>query len=79
MIPRNRHRRLVALLLHQPGLSLLYGDRPPPTRVLLNLVAVGVTIAAMLAAWHLSERPLIATIATWAAGHMLWGAWLATR
>lgn len=73
-------RRLVALLGHLPGLWLLYRFRAGPALLRLNAAAVLLTLAAMaLAGWLSADAPFEPVLWTWAAGHLVWGAVLATR
>jgi hypothetical protein len=66
---------LVAFLFHAPGLWLT-GVRLGPATLRTNALALGVTLAAMAAAW-VQTASVVLTVALWLAGHLAWGAWLA--
>ncbi|HEU0035115.1 MAG TPA: hypothetical protein VFQ53_31025 [Kofleriaceae bacterium] len=68
-------KRLVAFLFHAPGLYVVYRERLPWEMVKKNLVAIAVTLAAMLGTGVVAG-PLAAILA-WGAGHAAWGAYLA--
>jgi hypothetical protein len=72
---------LAAALGHAPLLRLLAGR--PLRRALLrdNAVALALTAAAMGAAWCLAPASarVVATIAAWALGHLLWSVVVARR
>ncbi|MBL8741304.1 MAG: hypothetical protein JNK04_09425 [Myxococcales bacterium] len=79
MEARQRARRaFVAFWTHAPGLWLCYRATLGPVTKRHNLVAVGVTLAAMLTAWLLTKE-LRAVGWAWAVGHVAWGAWLGQR
>lgn len=66
-------RRLIAFLLHQPGLTLLCGDRPSTAMLVSNAVALALTVAATLAVWILVENATLQQLlTTWAVGHFAW-------
>lgn len=76
-----RLRRLVAWGGHAPGLWLCFREPLPSSLRRPNAVAVLLTLVAMLVAGLLaspSER-LAAVGATWLAGHVLWGSYLAWK
>ncbi len=72
-------RRLVALVGHAPGLWLVYREPLPAPVRRPNVVAVGLTLAAMAAAGLLAPdgRRGVAVLVTWIVGHFAWGIWLA--
>jgi hypothetical protein len=74
-------RRAVAVLLHVPGLRILFGFRPPRRLVRVNVLAVVITLAAMAIAGSLApvERRWLWVAITWAVGHMAWGGYLSTQ
>jgi hypothetical protein len=67
-----------AFLFHAPGLWVFYRWRLGAGTARRNALAAGLTLAAMAAgyAWGGGGR---AAAATWAIGHVAWGAWLAAR
>ena len=69
-------RRAVAACFHAPGLRLFYSIRLTPRLFRYNLLAVGLTLAAMAVVFA-STRSWLPVTAAWAVGHTLWGAWLA--
>ena len=68
----------VALGFHAPGLWWWYRRRLGPRTRQHNVVAIGLTVAAMVLA-GLVTRDAVVVAATWALGHLAWGAWLAVR
>ena len=70
-------RMLVALLFHAPGLRLFYGHRLSPRDFRANLAAVASTVMAMAGAYALYRG--IGAACAFAAGHLLWGLYLAAR
>jgi hypothetical protein len=76
MTPRLRVA-LIAFFLHVPGLMAFGRDRLPPRLLVPNMLAVSLTAAiAVGLGWR---HHLWAGIAAWAAGHVLWGAYLSWR
>lgn len=66
---------------HAPALWLLYGERMPAGLARKNAVAIGLTLAGATAA-ALSGRGRSAVWRAglvWLAGHVAWGAYLASR
>ena len=74
-------RRLVAFVGHAPGLWLVYGESLPASMKRANVVAVAVTLLAMVAAAIVAPhgRAIMAAVAAWLVGHGLWGAYLFVR
>ncbi len=79
--PTERTRRAAAFLGHAPGLWLVCREPLPRALWVPNAVAVLGTLAAAATAWWTVRPPLrlAAALAAWAAGHVLWGAFLAVR
>jgi hypothetical protein len=79
--PSERTRRAAAFLGHAPGLWLVCREPLPRALWVPNAVAVLGTLVATAAAWWTARPPvrLAAALAAWAAGHVLWGAFLAVR
>jgi hypothetical protein len=74
-----RMRQLIAVLGHVPAMWLVYRWRPDRRTRNVNLAAISVTVAAMVAVGLTVDPPLPAVIAAWAVGHVAWGAYLARR
>lgn len=74
-------RRLVAAFGHAPGLWLVYRESLSDEVKRANVVAVALTIVAMVAAAVLSPegRRGMAVVVAWLVGHALWGAYLFVR
>ena len=67
----------VALLFHLPGLRIFLGRSPSRGILLANAVAILATVAGIgLAATTAGPW---GAVAAWAAGHLLWGLYLALR
>lgn len=78
---RDDLRRTVAFFGHAPGLWLCFGERPSLELRRANRWAILATATAMYAAATLSRPPRkTAHIGlAWLAGHIAWGAYLASR
>ena len=78
---RLMRRRLVAFAGHAPGLWLFYREPVPRELWALNVILLGLTAAATAAAAVATEGAARwpVAIATWAVGHVIWGAILAAR
>jgi hypothetical protein len=74
-------RRLVAFAGHAPALWLLYREPLPRALWVPNVLALTLTVAAMLGVGVVAcrDRPLWPVVAAWLAGHVIWGAYLAYR
>ncbi len=79
--PSERTRRAAAFVGHAPGLWLVCREPLPRALWVPNAAAVLGTLAAAAAAWWTVPPPvrLAAALSAWAAGHVLWGAFLAAR
>ncbi|MEZ4449512.1 MAG: hypothetical protein R3B09_08530 [Nannocystaceae bacterium] len=65
---------LVAFCGHAPGIWILTGARLTPALARVNLVALGLTLAAMAAAGLVSapDGRLFAVLYAWLIGHFVW-------
>lgn len=74
-------RRIVAFFGHAPGLWLMYREPLPKPVRRPNAIAVGLTLAAMVAAGVLAPAGQTgwAVLVTWVVGHFAWGTWLALK
>jgi hypothetical protein len=67
---------LVAIAFHAPGLRLFARYRVNRSTLIANLVAVGITLAAMVwAGWR--YRTPASVVVAWLIGHVVWSACLA--
>lgn len=68
-------RRLIAFLFHAPGLWLFYREPIPRRLWAANLIAIGLTLAAVIVGGaRFGGGP---AFLAWACGHVAWGAVLA--
>lgn len=78
---RDRLRRLVAFVGHAPALWLCYRETISPNLVRSNVIAATATLAAMsaVAVTRPRGKAALPVAGVWLAGHLLWGAYLASR
>jgi hypothetical protein len=70
----------VAWAGHAPGLWIFYQESLPSTLRWPNFVAVTVTVGATITAVSIAARvEWMTVVIPWAAGHVLWGTYLAWR
>jgi hypothetical protein len=81
-MPNPWPRRLVALLLHAPGLWWVYRESLPRELRRANLRAALATAAAVVATFWLAPPPwdgFDTVLGVWLAGHLLWGLYLSAN
>lgn len=74
-------RRVIAFFGHAPALWLFYREPIPPPLRRPNALAIGLTLAAMAAAYLLATDGGVgrAVLVTWLVGHFAWGTYLAAK